>query len=467
MTKKLIILFVAAAVLLIGGELKKQAVASETSGQEVFDGIPEADGQEEFVESITSGWVYVASMTYNRDKLAATTGLDGIIYAMGGMPNSSYSTDAFEAYDPDTNTWSVKSQMPIPRNTLTAATGPDGKIYAIGGFINTVPYGLTNRVDVYDPATDTWSPGNPMPTARDWPGAAVVDGKIYVIGGGRSSWKGQRVEMYDPQTDTWSIKSPKPSSRYAMGVAVADGKIYTIGGAVVWSAIATTTVEMYDPQTDTWSTKSPMPGARYRLAAVTGPDGKIYAIGGSDGGLLVNKVQAYDPKTDTWSGAPYLPSQRWDLAAAGSLDGTIYAIGGYSYNPYGRANTVLAYSPVRVVSIDIKPGSYPNSINLGEEGLLPVAILGTQDFDATTIDPDTIEIGGVSLAERGSRKTPKLAYSLEDVDSDGFTDVIAFFDVQMLVTDGVLEVTTTELELTATLDDGTPIKGTDSVNIVN
>jgi hypothetical protein len=174
----------------------------------------------------------------------------------------------------------------------------------------------------------------------------------------------------------------------------------------------------------------------------------------------------YDPRTDTWSGAPGLPIccglGRSDLAAAAGPS-AIYAIGGYG--PF--TNEVLAYSPVRIVSIDIKPGSDPNSINLGEQGLLPVAILGTQDFDVTTIDPDIIELGGVSLAERGSRKTPKLAYSLEDVDGDGFTDMIAFFDVQMLVTDGVLEVTTTELELTATLDDGTPIKGTDSVNIFN
>jgi hypothetical protein len=126
-----------------------------------------------------------------------------------------------------------------------------------------------------------------------------------------------------------------------------------------------------------------------------------------------------------------------------------------------------SYVVIGTVDVDIKPGSDPNSINLGEHGLLPIAILGTQDFDVETINPETIEIGGITLAERGSKKAPKLAYSLEDVDGDGITDMITFFDVQTLVTDDVLKDTTVALTLTATLYDGTPIKGTDSVNIVH
>lgn len=460
MRKRFIILLTVVAVLFVGNELKKQAVASETSGQEVLDMVQAADGQEEFIESMSSGWIYVASMTYSRDKLAATTGLDGTIYALGGMPSPYYSTDAFEAYDSNTDTWSTKSPMPIPRNSLAAATGPDGKIYAIGGFITDTPYGLSNRVDVYDPATDTWSSGNPMPTARDFPGAAVVDGKIYVIGGGRSSSNGRRVEMYDPATDTWSVMSPKPSSRYAMGVAVADGKIYTIGGAVVWSATATTTVEMYDPATNTWSIKTPMPGPRYRLAAVTEPDGKIYAIGGSDGGgHLLNKVEAYDPKTDTWSSAPYLPSQRWDLAAAGGSDGTIYAIGGYSYNPYGRTNTVLAYSPVRIVSIDIKPGSDPNSINLGSQGNVPVAIFSTPDFDATNIDPTIVTLAGASVKLKG-KGTPMASF--EDINEDGLLDIVVHVDTTALE----LSLGDTDAVLEGVTFDGVRIRGTDTVRVI-
>jgi N-acetylneuraminic acid mutarotase len=375
---------------------------------------------------------------------------------MGGMPNAYNSSDALEAYDPSTNTWSTKSPMPVARNSFAAVTGQDGKVYAIGGFTNT----LTNRVDVYDPATDTWSSGHAMPTARDFCGAAVIDGKIYVIGGGRSVSNGRLVQMYDPSTNTWTTKSPMPTSRYAMGVAVADGKIYVIGGGLVWTSTATNIVEVYDPQTDTWSTKSPMPGPRYRLAAVTGPDGKIYAIGGSDGGgHLVNKVEAYDPKTDTWSSAPYLPSQRWDLAAAAGQNGTIYAIGGYSYNPYGRTNTVLAYSPVRIVSIDIKPGSYPNYFNNDGHGVIPVAILTTESFDAATVDPFSVSLDGADVRAKGKSGN---AGSLEDVDSDGDLDLV----LQIEDVDNTYQAGETIATLTGVTFDGTPIRGEDTICIV-
>lgn len=84
----------------------------------------------------------------------------------------------------------------------------------------------------------------------------------------------------------------------------------------------------------------------------------------------------------------------------------------------------------------------------------------------TSIDPATIELGGVTVTERGSAKAPKLAYSLEDVNGDGFTDLIAFFSIPDLVAGGVLTETTIALKLTATLFDANPIEGTDSVRVV-
>ncbi len=119
------------------------------------------------------------------------------------------------------------------------------------------------------------------------------------------------------------------------------------------------------------------------------------------------------------------------------------------------------------VNIDIKPGSYPNGINLGDQGLLPIAVLGSTQFDVNMIDPGTIEIGSVTLAQRGSSKSPKLSFSFEDVNSDGITDMMTFFEVQRLVNDGVLNEVTTELRVTATLNDGKTIEGSDSVNIVH
>jgi parallel beta-helix repeat protein len=77
---------------------------------------------------------------------------------------------------------------------------------------------------------------------------------------------------------------------------------------------------------------------------------------------------------------------------------------------------------VVVVDIDIKPGSYPNAINLGSHGLIPVAILSTDEFDATTVDPETVELAGAGVAVRG--KSNKYMAQQEDVNGDGLVDLI-------------------------------------------
>jgi hypothetical protein len=74
------------------------------------------------------------------------------------------------------------------------------------------------------------------------------------------------------------------------------------------------------------------------------------------------------------------------------------------------------------VDIDIKPWSYPNSINPKSKGNVPVAILTTIDFDATTVDPTTVDFLGASAVQ----------WALEDVDDDGDIDMILHFITQEL-----------------------------------
>ncbi|MDH5686570.1 MAG: hypothetical protein OEZ48_01690 [Candidatus Bathyarchaeota archaeon] len=117
------------------------------------------------------------------------------------------------------------------------------------------------------------------------------------------------------------------------------------------------------------------------------------------------------------------------------------------------------------VKIDVKPGNHLNIINLCDRGLLRVAILGSSTLDVRTIDPETIKIGSVHIAERGSRKSPKKAYSYPDVNGDGIEDLVAFFSIPKLVSTGTLTETTTSLTLTATLSNPTTISGTDSAKV--
>jgi N-acetylneuraminic acid mutarotase len=138
--------------------------------------------------------------------------------------------------------------------------------------------------------------------------------------------------------NVWFSMAPMPTARAGLAAATVNGKIYAIGG---FNGGWLNTVEVYDPSSNTWSTAAPMPTARSSLAAAV-VNGEIYAIGGYRSGYL-NTVEVYDPSSNTWSTAPLpMPTARAALAAA-TANGNIYAIGGSDSSAY--FNTVEVYNP--------------------------------------------------------------------------------------------------------------------------
>ena len=120
------------------------------------------------------------------------------------------------------------------------------------------------------------------------------------------------------------------------------------------------------------------------------------------------------------------------------------------------------------VDIDIKPGSDPNSVNTTIKGTIPVAILTTASFDAADVDARSVTLGDDDGNDTpvATRKNGSLRANLEDVDGDGDLDMILHFDTQALVANGDLTTGTTALILNGKNLAGTPIKGSDAVNIV-
>jgi hypothetical protein len=110
------------------------------------------------------------------------------------------------------------------------------------------------------------------------------------------------------------------------------------------------------------------------------------------------------------------------------------------------------------VDIDIKPGSDPNCFNSNSHGVIPAAILGSADFDASTVDPFTVSLDGAGVRVKGKSGN---AGSLEDVNGDGFQDLVV-----QIIDEGDYTSGDTTAILEGYTYDGLPIVGTDTICIV-
>ena len=227
------------------------------------------------------------------------------------------------------DSWTRLEPMPTAREGLGVAV-VDGKIYAIGGSAGSGPLD-TN--EMYDPATNTWVSKQPMPSARGRFGITVYQNKIYVMGGASQSRFTDANEVYDPATDTWETKASMPAGgRSELAVNAVNGKIYAIGGyclGTYW--IPSNLTEVYDPVTDTWTTNAEMPTAVYGcISAVV--DNKIYVIENGRSVTIPRLNQIYDTETDTWSYGQPIPTRAVGAAAAATTGiyapKRIYVIGG-------------------------------------------------------------------------------------------------------------------------------------------
>ncbi len=230
--------------------------------------------------------------------------------------------------------------MPTARTGLASAV-VNGKIYAIGGIddaSSAIGFRLAT-VEEYDPLANTWATRASMPTARFLLGAAAVNGKIYAIGGSPSLGPPviATVEEYDTAANTWTTKASMPTARAHVAVAAVNGKVYAIGGT---NGSNLNTVEEFDPATNAWTTKASMSTGRNSPGIVV-VNGKIYVMGGSTNTYLAT-MEEYDPATNIWTPKASMPAARNGIGAA-AVDGKIYAIGGQSFS--GFFATVEEYDP--------------------------------------------------------------------------------------------------------------------------
>jgi hypothetical protein len=151
----------------------------------------------------------------------------------------------------------------------------------------------------------------------------------------------------------------------------------------------------------------------------------------------------------------------WDIAAdSDALYVSGCTAGDLEAPSSGGSDAYLAkFGPGLLVSIDIKPGSFPNSINLGSNGVVPVAILSSPTFNALTVNPMTVSLAGanVKLKSNGTYQA-----SQQDVNNDGLADLVVH-----VITDALaLSSGDTDAVLKGFTVGGVAVHGKDSVRIV-
>ena len=244
------------------------------------------------------------------------------IYALGGTGASGAPVLDVERFDG--KYWSIVSKLPGEGLNAPAAAAVGERVYLIGGF------GTTSNVPVADVRViDTtkleWSEAPPLPRPRGGHAAAVLDGRIHVIGGGNSQSTIADHSVFDPATGTWKELATLPRSMGSPAAVVHEGVLYSVGGRSGSSDFGD--VYRYDAKRDRWDA-CPSIEPRGTAGAVSF-DGAICLFGGESQVRAATLAEAlrWVPRTKEWNPLPPMPTPR-NFARAVVLDGAVWVVGG-------------------------------------------------------------------------------------------------------------------------------------------
>ncbi|XP_044521925.1 kelch-like protein 35 [Gracilinanus agilis] len=161
-----------------------------------------------------------------------------------------------------------------------------GRLYAVGGFDGVRRLG---SVECYDPFSNTWAPVAPLLEAVSSAAVVPCSNKLYVIGGAvDDSSNTDKVQCFDPGEDKWSLLSPAPFNQRCIEAVALDDIIYVVGGLL-------SKIFSYNPARDLWAEAASLPGP-LESCGVTICSRRIYVLGGRDSrGESTDKTFAFDP----------------------------------------------------------------------------------------------------------------------------------------------------------------------------
>nr|WP_305788668.1 S8 family serine peptidase [Actinoplanes lichenis] len=270
-------------------------------------------------------------------------GTAGVTVPMKGL-SPAMTGPTFAATNPKVGTKAADSWTALPNYPLAifdnAAAVIDGKLYSVGGGSGT---GNEKKAFVY--ADGAWTALPDLPSVRSKPVAAAVDGKLYVLGGwGTGGTPVATVDVFDPAAGSWStLAATNPKATSAAGSAVVDGKIYLVGGCLDGDCTPSADTVVFDPAAGSFSTSTAYPNETSFLGCGA-VGGKVYCAGGYDGISSTKATKVLDPAAGTWTAAADAPLDLWggQATAAGGL---LVLAGGVANDSSGVTSQVIGFDP--------------------------------------------------------------------------------------------------------------------------
>lgn len=258
-------------------------------------------------------------------------------------------------------------------DSLTARVSASGIVTAIAPGLTTVSASREGKVGLATitvPVIGSWSTAPDLPDARTCHSAAAFQGKIYVFGGIKSEGtvtiitdanQFTDVFVFDPALDSWTRRNPMPTPRTCGSAVATSDRIYIVGGYTSGPTRLATATLVYDPASDSWTTTGGLQRPRAYLAPVAIAN-VLLAVGGYDGSAVpLNTIESYDFATGRWTESLVgLQIGRWSHGAA-VLNGVAYVVGGFT--PFVSAQQ--QYRSVEQLSVPLQTSLPKSPLQVG------------------------------------------------------------------------------------------------------
>jgi len=209
-----------------------------------------------------------------------------------------------ESFSPTSRAWRRATPMVQPRGQHAATLLADGRVLVTGGCDTLDCARVLNATEVYDPATDRWSSGGNLGTARAGHGATLLaSGEVLVTGGcaeARCTPTLTSAERWSPEAMRWSAVAHMSTPRHNHSATLLRDETVIVAGGCVETGTCTRTTEIFDPRTGRWSAGGPISVERGYQAQTMLDDGRLLIAGGCNSNTCL-------PWAETWPRATERP----------------------------------------------------------------------------------------------------------------------------------------------------------------